>query len=65
MGTLGKSDFAQQKENERLLSSVTELQRQSTELAKIFEVVQKSIGTLTENVLNLQRDVKQIKQKVG
>ena len=57
MSTIGKSDYAQQKENERLLSLVNSLQKKVGEL-------EKSYSLLSKNVVDLQSAVKLIQQKI-
>lgn len=56
MATLGKSGFAQQKENERLLAQVNELRKKITEQ-------EKSLAQLSKNFVDLQTAVKLLQKK--
>lgn len=57
MATLGKSDFAQQKENERLLAQVNELKKKVTEQ-------EKSLAQFGKNFVDLQTAVKLLQEKI-
>jgi len=63
MGTIGHSSFAQQRENERLLSKSAVADKQVKEIEKKIADVQKSYAELEKKVVSLQKAIELLQKK--